>query len=111
MDWRKRREYEEMVDRFRHLVATLPTWSVVEHEGRPSLMDLEGGRLLLVLNSQWGPNLQRFFKTVDNYRLLRLIALLEVIPGEGPAHRAAVDFLTALRLEDTTPPQQQQQAP
>jgi hypothetical protein len=46
--------------------------------------------------------LARYFYAVDKDRLLTLVALLEVVPPDGPAHRAAVAFLYALRLGDIT---------
>lgn len=91
-----------MVDRFRRLVAPLPVWRVEEHDGSPELIDetLGGGGLLLRLDSRWNTYLCRYFEAVDKDRLLALVALLEVVPAEGPAHRAAVVFLRSLRLGD-----------
>lgn len=97
-----RREYERMVDRFRRLVAPLPAWQVEEHDGRPVLVDdaRGGGGLLLRLDSRWNAHLTRYFAALDKDRLLALVALLEVVPPEGPAHRAAVAFLKSLGLND-----------
>ncbi len=95
MDWRERREYEDMVDRLRRVVGSLPYWTVDEHDGRPVLVDVEGDEVLLRLNSQWNPNLAAFFSAFDRYRLLELVALLEVVP-EGRAQRAAADLLRAV---------------
>ncbi|MFE2754372.1 hypothetical protein ACFXGA_20475 [Actinosynnema sp. NPDC059335] len=97
----QRREYERAVDRFRWLVARLPGWRVEEHDGTPALVDaLHGGGVLLRLDSRWNAYLVRYFEAVDKDRLLALVALLEVVPPEGPAHRAAVAFLKSLRLAD-----------
>ncbi|MEV8442121.1 hypothetical protein AB0425_32500 [Actinosynnema sp. NPDC051121] len=97
----ERREYERLVDRFRRLVAPLPGWCVEEHDGAPMLVDaLYGGGLLLRVDSRWNAYLMRYFRAVDKDRLLALVALLEVVPPDGPAHRAAVAFLHALRLGD-----------
>jgi hypothetical protein len=95
-----RREYERMVDRFRRLVAPLPAWRVEEHDGPPVLADALDGGVLLNVDSQWNPYLTRYFEAVDKYRLLGLVALLEVVPPDGQAHRAAVAFLESLRLGD-----------
>ncbi|WP_309115850.1 hypothetical protein [Saccharothrix sp.] len=51
--------------------------------------------MLLRLNSQWNPNLAAFFAAFDRYRLLELVAPLEVVP-EGRARRAAADLLRAV---------------
>jgi hypothetical protein len=101
-----RREYERMVDRFRRLVAPLPAWSVEEHDGLPALVDdvLGSGGVLLRLDSRWNAYLRRYFESVDKDRLLELVALLEVVPPDGPAHRAAVSFLRSLRLGDEPGP-------
>jgi hypothetical protein len=97
----ERREYERMVDRFRRLVAPLPGWRVEEHDGKPMLVDaLYGGGVLLRLDSRWNAYLVRYFEAVDKDRLLALVALLEAVPPDGPAHRAAVAFLASLRLGD-----------
>lgn len=97
-----RREYERIVDRFRRLVAPLPAWRVEEHDGLPVLVDdlLGSGGVLLHLDSRWNAYLARYFAAVDKDRLLELVALLEVVPPDGPAHRAAVAFLESLRLGD-----------
>lgn len=91
-----RREYEWVVDRFRRLVASLPAWRVEEHDGVPVLADASCGGLVFRLGSRWDPYLTRYFEAVDKYRLLGLVALLEVIPPDGQAHRAAVAFLEYL---------------
>jgi hypothetical protein len=95
-----------MVDRFRRLVAPLPAWSVEEHDGLPALVDdvLGSGGVLLRLDSRWNAYLRRYFESVDKDRLLELVALLEVVPPDGPAHRAAVSFLRSLRLGDEPGP-------
>ncbi|MEJ2853716.1 MULTISPECIES: hypothetical protein [unclassified Saccharothrix] len=103
MEWRERREYEEMVERFRRLVGSLPCWTVEEHDGRPELLDVDGSEVLVRLNSQWNPNLAAFFTAFDRYRLLKLVALLEVVP-EGKAHRAATELLRAVTRTDDDPP-------
>ncbi|WP_447002340.1 hypothetical protein ACRAKI_21695 [Saccharothrix isguenensis] len=101
----ERREYERVVDRFRRLVAPLPVWRVEEHDGKPMLVDaLYGGGVLLRVDSRWDTYLIRYFEAVDKDRLLALVALLEVVPPDGPAHRAAVAFLTSLRLGDEPGP-------
>ncbi|MEV1114940.1 hypothetical protein AB0I91_07710 [Actinosynnema sp. NPDC049800] len=99
------REYERMVDRFRRLVAPLPGWRVEEHDGMPVLVDaLYGGGVLRRMDSRWNTYLIRYFEAVDKDRLLALVALLEAVPPDGPAHRAAVAFLTSLRLGDEPQP-------
>ncbi|MFI9006093.1 hypothetical protein ACIGNX_02510 [Actinosynnema sp. NPDC053489] len=101
----ERREYERMVDRFRRLVGPLPAWRVEERDGAPELVDAShGGGLLLRVDSRWNGHLARYFRAVDKDRLLALVALLEVVPPDGPAHRAAVAFLTSLRLEEGASP-------
>jgi hypothetical protein len=55
---------------------------------------------VLHLDSRWNAYLVRYFEAVDKDRLLELVALLEVVPPDGPAHRAAVAFLRSLRLGD-----------
>ncbi|XVV05988.1 hypothetical protein ACQPW3_11625 [Actinosynnema sp. CA-248983] len=95
VDWRERREYEDMVDRFRRVVGSLPYWTVQEHDGQPVLVDVEGDEVLLRLNSQWNPNVAVFFAAFDRYRLLELVALLGIVP-EGRAQRAAADLLRAV---------------
>lgn len=101
----ERREYERMVDRFRRLVAPLPSWHVEGHDGVPVLVDaLCGGGVLLRVDSRWNSYLIRYFEAVDKDRLLALVALLEVVPPDGPAHRAAVAFLNSLRLDDEPEP-------
>jgi hypothetical protein len=52
------------------------------------------------VDSRWNTYLVRYFEVMDKDRLLALVALLEVVPPDGPAHRAAVAFLTSLRLGD-----------
>ncbi|WP_447002421.1 hypothetical protein ACRAKI_22135 [Saccharothrix isguenensis] len=102
-----RREYERMVDRFRRLVAPLPAWRVDECDGSPVLVDDAlggGGGVLLRVDSRWNVCLARYFEAVDKDRLLALVALLEVVPPDGPAHRAAVAFLKSLRLGDESGP-------
>ncbi|MEU4449617.1 hypothetical protein AB0K14_06660 [Actinosynnema sp. NPDC050801] len=100
-----RRGYERMVDRFRRLVAPLPAWRIEEHDGTSVLVDaLDGGGLVLRLDSRWNPYLTRYFEAVDKDRLLELVALLEVVPPDGQAHRAAVAFLESLRLDDELGP-------
>ena len=94
----ERREYELAVDRFRRLVGPLPGWRVEERGGVAVLVDASDGGLLLRLDSRWNPHLARYFGSVDKDRLLGLVALLEVVPSSGPAHRAAVSFLRSLRL-------------
>ncbi|MFD0203762.1 MULTISPECIES: hypothetical protein [Saccharothrix] len=97
----ERHEYERMVDRFRRLVAPLPAWRVEEHDGMPVLVDaLCGGDVLLRVDSRWNTYLIRYFEAVDKDRMLALVALLEVVPPDEPVHRAAVAFLTSLRLGD-----------
>ncbi|WP_309117380.1 helix-turn-helix transcriptional regulator [Saccharothrix sp.] len=105
VDWWERREYEDMVGKFRRVVGSLPYWTVDEHDGEPVLVDVEGDEVLLRLNSQWNPNLVAFFAVFDRYRLLELVALLEVVP-EGRAQRAAGDLLRALTkdLPEARPP-------
>ncbi|MGW4115298.1 hypothetical protein ACWEFJ_30860 [Actinosynnema sp. NPDC004786] len=61
---------------------------------------LYGGGLLLRVDGRWNPYLVRYFEAVDKDRLLALVALLEVVPPDGPAHRAGVEFLRSLRLTD-----------
>lgn len=101
-----RREYERMVDRFRRLVAPLPAWRVDECDGSPVLVDdaLGGGGVLLRVDNRWNLYLARYFEAVDKDRLLALVALLEVVPPDGPAHRAGVAFLRSLRLGDESGP-------
>lgn len=97
-----RREYERLVDRFRRLVAPLPAWCVEERDGAPVVVDdaTGSGGVLLCLDSRWNVCLRRYFEAVDKDRLLGLVALLEVVPSDGPAHRAAVAFLRSLRLDE-----------
>ncbi|MGM1059409.1 hypothetical protein [Saccharothrix sp. Mg75] len=59
-----------------------------------------GGGVLLRVDSRWNAYLMQYLKAVDKDRLLALVALLEVVPPDGSAHRAAVGFLNALRLAD-----------
>lgn len=87
-----------MVDRFRRLVAPLPGWRVERHDDEPVVVDAPGGSLLLRLDSRWNAHLARYFEAMDKDRLLGLVALLEVVPPDGPAHRAAVAFLKSLGL-------------
>jgi hypothetical protein len=95
-----------MMDRFRRLVAPLPAWRVDERDGSPVLVDdtLGGGGVLLRVDSRWNLYLTRYFEAVDKDRLLALVALLEVVPPDGPAHRAAAAFLRSLRLGDESGP-------
>ncbi|MEU4742067.1 hypothetical protein AB0G02_16615 [Actinosynnema sp. NPDC023658] len=52
-----------MVDRFRRLVGPLPAWRVEEQDGVPVLVDaLDGGGLVLRLDSRWNLYLARYFR-------------------------------------------------
>lgn len=37
VDWQERRDYEDMVDKFRRVVGSLPYWTVEEHDGQSVL--------------------------------------------------------------------------
>jgi hypothetical protein len=96
VDFRERQAYEQQVDDLRNLIARTPWWRTDTFDGQPVVIEPEGG-VLMRIEGQWSPDLRRFFDSFRRDSLLKLVALLDEVPGTRLEKRAT-ELLASLRI-------------